>query len=126
MQTYLEGLTAVHSAAAQAQGSRAAGLHVRRHEVETIHPVVRVHPVTGWKSIYVNPGFTRRIVGVSKAESDALLSFLFHQISENPDFQVRFRWEKDSVALWDNRVCIELYPFCNPLKLNIVPLLRRS
>ncbi|KLO16107.1 alpha-ketoglutarate-dependent sulfonate dioxygenase [Schizopora paradoxa] len=104
MQTYLEGLSAVHSAAAQAQGSRAAGLHVRRHEIETIHPVVRVHPVTGWKSVYVNPGFTRRIVGVSKAESDAILQFLFHQISENPDFQVRFRWEKDSLALWDNRI----------------------
>jgi len=104
MQTYLEGLSAVHSAAAQAQGSRAAGLHVRRHEVETIHPIVRVHPVTGWKSVYVNAGFTRRIVGVPKAESDAMLSFLFHQISENPDFQVRFRWGKDSVALWDNRI----------------------
>ena len=55
-QTYLEGLSAVHSAAAQAQGARAAGTHVRRQEVETIHPVVRVHPVTGWKSVYVNPG----------------------------------------------------------------------
>lgn len=103
-QTYLEGLTAVHSAAAQAAGSRAAGLHVRRHEIDTIHPVVRVHPVTGWKSVYVNPGFTRRIVGVSKAESDTILQFLFHQISENPDFQVRFRWERDSIAFWDNRI----------------------
>lgn len=56
LQAYLEGLTAVHSAVAQAQGSRAAGTHVRRQEIETIHPIVRVHPVTGWKSIYVNPG----------------------------------------------------------------------
>ncbi|TDL20772.1 TauD-domain-containing protein [Rickenella mellea] len=103
-QKYLEGLTAVHSAVAQAQGARAGGTHVRRQEIETVHPVVRVHPATGWKSVYVNPGFTRRIVGVPKAESDAILSFLFHQISENPDFQVRFRWEKDSVAIWDNRV----------------------
>jgi sulfonate dioxygenase len=45
-------------------------------------------------------GFTRRIVGVPKAESDALLSLLFHQISENPDFQVRFKWEKNSIAFW--------------------------
>lgn len=96
----------MHSAVAQAQGSRAAGTHVRRQEIETIHPVVRVHPVTGWKSIYVNPGFTRRLVGVPKAESDAILQFLFHQISENPDFQVRFRWEKDSIAIWDNRVSV--------------------
>lgn len=55
-QKYLEGLQAVHSAAAQAQGSRAAGLPVRRHEVESIHPLVRVHPATGWKAVYVNPG----------------------------------------------------------------------
>ncbi|KAJ6513077.1 alpha-ketoglutarate-dependent sulfonate dioxygenase [Mycena sanguinolenta] len=103
-QQYLEGLTAVHSAVAQADGARAAGLPVRREPIETIHPVVRVHPVTGWKSIYVNPGFTRRIVGLPKAESDAILSLIFHQISENPDFQVRFKWEKNSIAFWDNRI----------------------
>ncbi|KAJ7455314.1 hypothetical protein B0H11DRAFT_2067619 [Mycena galericulata] len=99
-QKYLEGLTAVHSAVAQADGARAAGLPVRREPVETIHPVVRVHPVTGWKSVYVNPGFTRRIVGIPKAESDAILSLLFHQIAENPDFQVRFKWGKNSIAFW--------------------------
>ncbi|KAH0833344.1 hypothetical protein J3R83DRAFT_12413 [Lanmaoa asiatica] len=104
MQTYLEGLTALHSAVAQAEGSRAAGLHVRREPIETIHPVVRVHPVTGWKSIYVNPGFTRRIVGVPKAESDSILNFLFQQISSNVDFQVRFHWEPNSIAFWDNRI----------------------
>ncbi|KAH9847684.1 alpha-ketoglutarate-dependent sulfonate dioxygenase [Lenzites betulinus] len=103
-QKYLEGLTAVHSAVAQADGARAAGHTVRREPVESIHPIVRVHPVTGWKSVYVNPGFTRRIVGVPKAESDAILTLLFRQISENPDFQVRFRWEPNSVAIWDNRI----------------------
>ncbi|PPQ64578.1 hypothetical protein CVT26_001976 [Gymnopilus dilepis] len=103
-QAYLEGLTAVHSAVAQADGNRAAGLPVRRQEIETVHPVVRVHPATGWKSVYVNPGFTRRIVGVPKAESDAILNFLFHQIGENPDFQVRFKWEVNSIAFWDNRI----------------------
>lgn len=55
-QKYLESLSALHSAVAQADGSRAAGLTVRREPIETIHPVVRVHPVTGWKSVYVNPG----------------------------------------------------------------------
>jgi len=121
-QKYLEGLSALHSAVAQAEGARAAGLTVRRKEIETVHPVVRVHPATGWKSVYVNPGtrhiffgcdtclahrmigFTRRILGVPKAESDAILSFLFHQISENPDHQVRFKWETNSIAIWDNRV----------------------
>ncbi|ETW83389.1 hypothetical protein HETIRDRAFT_315329 [Heterobasidion irregulare TC 32-1] len=103
-QKYLEGLTAVHSAVAQADGARAAGLPVRREPVESVHPVVRVHPATGWKSVYVNPGFTRRIVGVPKGESDAILSFLFHQLSENPDFQVRFKWTPNAIAIWDNRV----------------------
>ncbi|KAG1841984.1 hypothetical protein C8R48DRAFT_786336 [Suillus tomentosus] len=104
MQVYLEGLTALHSAVAQAEGSRAAGLHVRREPVESVHPVVRVHPVTGWKSVYVNPGFTRRILGVPKPESDTILNFLFHQIAENVDFHVRFHWEPNSVAFWDNRI----------------------
>ncbi|KAF8150691.1 alpha-ketoglutarate-dependent sulfonate dioxygenase [Crassisporium funariophilum] len=104
MQTYLEGLTALHSAVAQADGNRAAGLAVRRTEIETIHPVVRVHPATGWKSVYVNPGFTRRIIGVPKPESDVILTFLFRQISENPDHQVRFKWQTNSIAFWDNRI----------------------
>lgn len=56
MQQYLEGLSAVHSAVAQADGNRAAGLPVRRQEIETVHPLIRVHPATGWKSVYVNPG----------------------------------------------------------------------
>ncbi len=55
-QKYLEGLEAVHSGVAQAEGARAAGLPVRRKEIESVHPVVRVHPATGWKSVYVNPG----------------------------------------------------------------------
>lgn len=56
MQKYLEGLSALHSGVAQAVGTRAAGKHVRRTEIESIHPVVRVHPATGWKSVFVNSG----------------------------------------------------------------------
>lgn len=58
-QKYLESLYAVHSAVAQADGARAAGHTVRREPIETIHPVVRVNPATGWKSVYVNPGELR-------------------------------------------------------------------
>lgn len=57
----------------------------------------------------ISQGFTRRIVGVPKAESDAILTFLFRQISDNPDHQVRFRWEVNSIALWDNRVRTYLF-----------------
>lgn len=103
-------MTALHSAVAQADGSRSAGLHVRREPIETIHPVVRVHPVTGWKSVYVNPGFTRRILGVPKVESDTILKLLFHIAASSPDHQVRFKWEENSIAFWDNRVSDDFVP----------------
>lgn len=66
------------------------------------HPVVRTHPETGRKTLFVNVSFTTRIVGMDKAESDELLRFLFQQ-AHAPEFQVRFQWERDSIAFWDNR-----------------------
>jgi hypothetical protein len=65
MHAYLEGLTALHSTVVKAEGSRAAGLHVRRNRTSWR----RVHPVTSRKSVYVNPGGTRRMLGVPKPES---------------------------------------------------------
>ncbi|KAN0141095.1 alpha-ketoglutarate-dependent sulfonate dioxygenase [Lactarius tabidus] len=103
-QTYLESLSAVHSAIERAERARATGTPLRREPIETVHPIVRVHPATGWKSIYVDPVTTKRIVGVPKAESDAILAFLFSQISENNGFQMRHKWEQNDVVIWDNRV----------------------
>ena len=74
-----------------------------------IHPVVRVHPETGRRAIFVNPNFTSHILGVSGKESVEILELLYDQI-RRPDFQVRFRWEPDSVAVWDNRVTAHLGP----------------
>ncbi len=68
-----------------------------------LHPVVRTHPVSGKQALFVNEGFTTRIVDVSPKESDALLNFLFAHITK-PEFQVRWRWQENDVALWDNRV----------------------
>jgi taurine dioxygenase len=70
----------------------------------TEHPLVRVHPGTGYKSVFVNPGFTRQIVGVPKGESDAILNYLFELIATSVEFHARFKWEKGDIALWDNRV----------------------
>ena len=66
------------------------------------HPVVRTHPVSGKKSIYVNKAFTRYIVGMPEDQSQALLNKLMHQ-AWLPDFQCRFRWRENSIAFWDNR-----------------------
>ena len=66
------------------------------------HPLVVVHPVTGKRLLYVNPTFTSRIIELSKNESDAILGLLFKHLLQ-PDFQVRFKWREDDVAIWDNR-----------------------
>jgi taurine dioxygenase len=65
------------------------------------HPVVRTHPVTGKKAIFVNPQFTLRINGLKTGESDALLRLLYEQ-AQVPEFQFRLRWKPGTIALWDN------------------------
>jgi sulfonate dioxygenase len=98
LRTYVESLTALHSGLAQ--GGKDHLRHQRRppvriveyfwesgrtntmfFQIETVHPVVRVHPVTGWKSIFVDPASTRYIVGVPKAESDMILKYLFELVA---------------------------------------------
>lgn len=106
MQKYLESLTALHSADMQAEGSRAAGRTVRREPVTTEHPLVRTHPVTGWKSLFFNPGFVTKIVGVPKAESEAIIRYLNEIVATTQEIHVRFQWQKYDVAFWDNRVTV--------------------
>jgi taurine dioxygenase len=76
MQKYLESVTALHSSHMQAEGSKAAGRPVRRAPIVTEHPLIRSHPVTGWKSLFFNPGFVTKIVGVPKVESDMIINYL--------------------------------------------------
>lgn len=104
LQKRLEGLEAVHSGKEQAAGAAAFGHTVRREDVEHTHPIVRTHPVTGLKALFIQPGFTRRIVGLNRHESDALLNLLYDHIAGGYDFHVRFKWTEDTVAVWDNRV----------------------
>lgn len=66
------------------------------------HPVVRVHPETGRRTLFVNPFFTQHVVGLGHDESEALLTLLYRQFTR-PEYQCRFRWEPGSVAVWDNR-----------------------
>lgn len=83
------------------QGSLWEGEMITRLD-EVVHPVVRVHPETGRKSLFVNPGFTTRIAGVSEAESRHLLEIFFAHITK-PEHIVRHRWAVGDVAMWDNR-----------------------
>ncbi|KAL2814675.1 hypothetical protein BDW59DRAFT_167083 [Aspergillus cavernicola] len=100
----LEGRRAEHSGFPQAENARRDGKHVRREPVKSDHPIVRVHPVTGEKALFVNPGFTKRIIGLKDEESDAILQLLFKHISLSQDLQVRVKWDDRTVSLWDNRV----------------------
>jgi len=103
MKAYLDGLTALHDGEATYRGLYANyGVADKPAYPSAEHPVVRTHPVTGKKALYVNRGFTRHIIGVPRDESDAILAYLY-QHCENPLFQCRFRWSENAIAFWDNR-----------------------
>jgi len=104
LKTYLEGLTAFHDGGPsyRATNAKIGVPEAGRIYPSANHPVVRTHPVTGRKALYVNRGFTQGINGLPDDEARALLAFLIEH-SVKPDFQVRFRWRANSVAFWDNR-----------------------
>lgn len=91
MQVMCESLTALHDA-----------LPHNRPDKMAIHPVVRVHPQTGKKSLFVNEHFTRRLVELNWSESENLLRYLTEWV-KNPRFTVRYRWTAGTIAMWDNR-----------------------
>lgn len=109
-QAYLETLTAVHTweisgwteylLHKDASGDELKAARAKYPPVE--HPVVRVHPVTGKKILYVNNTFTSHIKGLSRSDSDALLTQLF-ELARVPEFQARLRWAQGTLAVWDNR-----------------------
>lgn len=113
LQAYLEELEAVHSFEhsgwpgyfEQIPNGEETYRKARADYLPVVHKVVQKHPVTGRKFVYVNPNFTDRIKGLSRQQSDALLAFLFAQF-QRPEFQARWRWEKNVVAIWDNRATV--------------------
>lgn len=77
--------------------------------VRSVHPMVRVHPETGERVLFVNPGFTSHVVELSRKEGRHLLAMLYEHMM-NPEFTVRFRWQPNSMAFWDNRATAHLVP----------------
>jgi len=104
MQTFVESLTARHESEHIYRGrySDRGVDDAGRVYPSAVHPVVRTHPDSGRRALYVNPSFTTRICELAADESAALLDYLYrHQ--QRPEFQVRFRWTRNAIALWDNR-----------------------
>jgi taurine dioxygenase len=112
-QARLEGLTATHdilkSYGWKLNDEEKAKL-TAEHPPQS-HPVVRVHPESGRKSIFVNHGFTTKIDGVEQAESDEILALLFDRVRV-PEYQVRFSWSPNAIAFWDNRAT-QHYPIAD-------------
>src|SRR5687768_10014182 len=108
MQRHIHGLEALHDFKPFRSLFDSTPAHRRKLRVledqfpNPWHPVVRVHPVSGRRAIYVNPQFTLRIRGLKDDESGALLSFLYAQASV-PEYQLRVKWAVDTVVMWDNR-----------------------
>jgi taurine dioxygenase len=112
VQEFVDGLRAEHRYGGPDTSLSRSGSYSKRIQdnlLVAIHPVVRVHPVTGAKGLFVNPGFTNHIVDVSARESKAILDLLYAEITK-PEYTVRFRWAPGSVAVWDNRATSHLAP----------------
>ncbi|MFJ3482646.1 taurine dioxygenase [Pseudomonas sp. NPDC090202] len=111
MQRLLDGLTATHdftrSFPLERFGNTPEDLarweETRRKNPPLSHPVIRTHPVSGRKALFVNDGFTSRINELEPAESEAILKMLFAHATR-PEFTIRWRWQANDVAMWDNRV----------------------
>ncbi|MGK9170280.1 TauD/TfdA family dioxygenase [Inquilinus limosus] len=116
----IETLTAVHdysarNVAQQAKSSLRPGLTAEQARTvpPVTHPVVRIHPATGRKALFVNEGFTTHIVELERPKSDALLRRLFEHMIQ-PRFQYRHRWQPHDLVFWDNRATIHLATGCPP------------
>lgn len=113
LQIAIENLEAVHRISPLAYWGEPFDTAMERNDVQQLfddasrmpavtHPVVRVHPVTGRRSLFVNPGFTSHIVGLSRIESDGLLGLLYEHATQ-PEFLMRHHWGAGDIVIWDNR-----------------------
>ncbi len=111
MQKFVDGLRGVHRFAPPPGVDQTPEYQelMRKRTLVSEHPIVRVHPETGERALFVSPSFLKSIIGVSPRESQVLLEFLWEHIVR-PEFTARFRWAPGSVAFWDNRATAHLAP----------------
>ena len=107
LRDFLDGLSAVHSAYKVLPLMEGADYGYLQEGMRNVHPVIRVHPETGRKALFVNELWTERIVELSRDESQHLLGFLFGHV-KSPAFSIRWQWQPNDVAFWDNR-CLAHY-----------------
>jgi len=106
LKTYLATLSATHDLAKSFPADRfdpETLATAKRNNPPMVHPVIRTHPVTGKKAIFVSEGFTTGIVGMDPTMAEPLLAMLYTHIAR-PEFTVRWKWRVGDVAIWDNRV----------------------
>ena len=107
MQVFLSGLKAFHESEHFYKGryQNKNEVDMNKEYPSAIHPIIRTHPETEKKAIYVNKFFTTRIEGLADQESKLILDYLFTHI-EKTEFQIRYKWNKNDMAFWDNRCTI--------------------
>lgn len=115
---HLEGLEAIHDMGTfrndyYKDGGIESVNNALKKVGSAVHKVVETHPISGLKYLNVNQSFTRNIVNESQGQSDHVLQFLFQHVTK-PEFQVRFHWENNSIAIWDNRIT-QHYAVCDYL-----------
>ena len=115
---HLEGMEAMHDIGTfrndfYKKGGIEAVNNALKDTGSAVHKIIDTHPVSGLKYINVNQSFTRNIVGMIQGESDRILHYLYQHMAK-PEFQVRFRWRNNSIAIWDNRITHH-YAICDYL-----------
>lgn len=111
LRSFLDGLRAIHRFTPP-EGRSAKQEFIKKIDDTPLvseHPLVRVHPETGERALFISPGFIKQIVGLSPRESEHLLALLFEHVLR-PEYVVRFKWEPGSIAFWDNRATAHRAP----------------
>jgi alpha-ketoglutarate-dependent taurine dioxygenase len=109
LRAFVDGLRGLHRFSVPTGEQSVYDDYVSRNTLISHHPLVRVHPVSGERVLYVSPSFLKSIVGLKPRESELLLELLWEH-AVRPEFTVRFKWEPGSIAFWDNRSTAHLAP----------------